>query len=391
MRILVVEDDRVIGNLVRKGLEQAHFTVDLATDGDTDLRMAKSEEYGAIVLDVMLPGMDGWAVCQALRLRRITTPILMLTARDSIDDRVRGLEGGAEDLSQRLEVTGKDELGQLAATFNGMIARLEGAFHGLGEANRNLEEAYRKLEAAYQERRRFTGDASHEPRTPLTRIKGSTSLALSGPHDADSYREALEIADEAADAMTRIVQDLLLLARSDAGQLPIQRRPTRLVECVQKAVYSLADQPGAPVRLAFPESDPQVLGDTDHPTRLFVNLLENALRHTPAEGEIRVTVESSGSDWVITVADTGEGIPPEHLPHVRERFYRVDAARTGGRGGTGLGLAICESIVRAHGGSLSIESEIGRGTRVTVTLPGAPAPAATETKVEAVVQEEEDR
>ncbi|MFN3653183.1 MAG: sensor histidine kinase [Armatimonadota bacterium] len=281
---------------------------------------------------------------------------------------------GAEDLSRRLPVSGKDELAQLACTFNGMIARLERAF-----AER--AEAYRKLEGAYEEQRRFTGDASHELRTPLTRLKASTSLALSGPPRVESYRQALVVADQAADVMGRIVQDLLLLARSDGGQLTPRLAPVPVEPMLREAVTRLSGQPGAPVRLEAPEEELQVRGDAEYLTRLFVNLLENALRHTPSDGEVVVFARADGEAVRIAVADSGEGIPPEHLPHVCDRFYRVDAARTRGSGGTGLGLAICQSIVQAHHGSLRIESEVGLGTTVEVTLPRAapdPAPSAGE-------------
>jgi signal transduction histidine kinase len=283
---------------------------------------------------------------------------------------------GAEDLSQRLEVTGKDELAELATTFNGMIGRLEGAFAGLSQA-------YRRLEASYKEQQRFTADASHELRTPLTRIKGMTSLALSGPHCADEYREALVVADQAADAMGRIVQDLLLLARADAGQLTLRFAPTRVEEALEHAAARLEGHPGAPIRCEPLTQPLPVNGDLDHLTRLVVNLLENAVRHTPSHGEVRMTARREAADVVIRISDTGEGIPPEHLPHVCERFYRVDASRTRADGGTGLGLAICQSIVQAHGGTLTLHSTPGQGTTVEVRLPAAgttaplalPAPA----------------
>jgi signal transduction histidine kinase len=241
-----------------------------------------------------------------------------------------------------------------------MIARLEGAFQ-------NIEEAY-------EQQRRFVADASHELRTPLTTIKANTSLALAGRHSEADYREALQAADTAADTMNRIVQDLLLLARSDGGQLTLERLPIPLEEPLCRAVDLVSGPDAAPVFLDLPAARLGVLGESHYLTRLFVNLLENAVRHTPPDGQIVVSARAAGGTVTVRVRDDGEGIPPEHLPHVCERFYRVDDARTRARGGTGLGLAICRSIVDALDGDLAVASEVGRGTTVTVTLPAAPVP-----------------
>jgi two-component system, OmpR family, sensor kinase len=255
---------------------------------------------------------------------------------------------GVEDLSRRLEVSGRDELAELAETFNGMIARLE---------------------AAFEQQRRFTADASHELRTPLARIKVTTSMALADDQSLDEYQTALRIADQAADAMDRLIQQLLLLARADSGQLPIERSRLNLGGVLQEAVAAVAQAGCTPVTLDLPPQPILIEGDADHLCRVFVNLLENSLRHTPAEGQITLSPRVVGRTALVRVIDTGEGIPPEHLPHVGERFYRVDAARTRRTGGCGLGLAISQTILQAHGGHLSIESEVGRGTVVTVSLP----------------------
>jgi len=270
---------------------------------------------------------------------------------------------GAGDLSRRLEVRGQDELARLALTFNSMIARLEGTFRG-------LENAYYRLEGAYEEQQRFTGDASHELRTPLTRIKGMTSLALSGPGCFDEYRDAVIVADQAADVMSRIVQDLLLLARSDAGQLTPSLAPVSIGALLRRATDQPLATTGPRIVLQAPVPDLMVAGDADHLARLLNNLVENAVRHT-ATGEIILAARQEAGRILITVTDTGEGIPAEHLPHVCDRFYRVDSARARGDGGTGLGLAICQSIVQAHGGSMSIDSTVGVGTAVQIMLPAA--------------------
>lgn len=293
-----------------------------------------------------------------------------------------------EGLSSRLKVHGDDEFAELARTFNGMMVRLEQAFAEVAYGNRALQDAYKKLANAYHQQRRFTGDASHELRTPLTRIKGSTSLALGGAPDLERYRKALLVADEAADAMSRLVQDLLLLARSDAGQLPLRTRVTGLDEILHRALQGLPDEAAAPVLVDIPEDLPPLVGDPEHLSRLFLNLIQNALRHTPVNGgEVRVSGILAEGKLLVSVVDNGEGIAPEHLPHLTERFYRVDSARSGHTGGAGLGLAICETIVRAHGGSMWISSTRGEGTKVTVSLPPAEPVAPPERKAEAALAE----
>jgi signal transduction histidine kinase len=255
---------------------------------------------------------------------------------------------GAEDLSRRLKVSGRDELAEMAATFNGMIARLE---------------------AAFEQQRRFTADASHELRTPLSRIKVTTSMTLADEPNLEEYRTALRITDQAADVMERLIQQLMLLARADSGQLPIDRSRLDLGCVLQDAADAVGHAGSAPVTLELPPQPIEIDGDPDHLCRVFVNLLDNAIRHTPPDGKIMLSACIEGHSAVVRVRDTGEGIPPEHLPHVGERFYRVDAARARRTGGGGLGLAISQTIVHAHGGQLSIASEVGRGTIVTVSLP----------------------
>jgi heavy metal sensor kinase len=258
---------------------------------------------------------------------------------------------GASDLSERLPVSGRDEFARLAETLNGMLARLE---------------------AAFERQRRFVADASHELRTPLTVIKANTSLALTDPTLPDDTRETLDEIDGAVDRTTRIVQDMLHLARTDAGQLTLQREPVALKplldDLAAEAPHLHPD--GASVTVAAPEG---ITADVDphHLRRMLTNLLDNALRHTPASGSVTLTAGDEGPFVVLRVADTGSGISPAHLPHLGERFYRADASRARTGGGTGLGLAISRSIAEAHGGTLTIESEPGNGTRIQIVLPKA--------------------
>ncbi len=274
----------------------------------------------------------------------------------------------ARDLSRRLPVTGDDELAEMAKTFNALIARLETAFA-------ENATAYERLERLYEQQRRFAGDASHELRTPLTRLKAQTSLTLSRERTPEEYRAALQTADSAADTMRRVVDDLLLVARSDTGQLELRIHPVPVVELFESAVGSAARRPGGPsVQVIGNVRELSVQGDLVHLERLLVNLLENAIRHTPPEGTITLSASGDGEFVRLAVTDTGEGIAPEHLPHLTERFYRVDDARSRKQGGTGLGLSICAGIVKAHGGEMEITSSPGAGTSVAVRLPAARLP-----------------
>lgn len=258
---------------------------------------------------------------------------------------------GAQRLSERLPVAGKDEFWHLAGVINSMLDRLEDAV---------------------QRERQFTADASHELRTPLAIIKANTSLCLSGSPSAAHLLRSIKAIDGAADSMAHLAQDLLLLARSDAGQLVRQQVELPAGDLVREAVKRTSRPERLRVQVDVADPSLCVVGDEDELVRVFTNLLENAQRHTPADGSICVGVERREGMAQFTVADTGVGIAAEHLPHLGERFYRVDAARSHSDGGAGLGLAIVKSIVTAHGGRISFESSPGAGTRVCVLLPARP-------------------
>lgn len=259
---------------------------------------------------------------------------------------------GAEDLSMRLEVDGDDELAQLARTFNGMIARLEGSFNTLGEA--------------YERQKRFVADASHELRTPLSRIKLVSSSALTQAGSEEEKTDALRTVDKTADEMTRLIDGLLQLARADAGALTMAREPFDAADCVRSAL----DLVGADARIENKvASGSMATGDAEAALRILVNFLTNAQRHTYPQGHIAVTYARTDGTCAITVSDDGEGISPEHLARVKERFYRPDDSRTMQSGGTGLGLAISESLATAMGGSIEVTSATGKGTVATLLLP----------------------
>jgi heavy metal sensor kinase len=260
----------------------------------------------------------------------------------------------ADRLDRRLPVADPgDELGHLAETINAMIARLERSF---------------------AEVRRFTADASHELRTPLTAIRTEAEVALAKPLTAAEHLDLLGSILEECGRLTRLTEQLLALAREDAGASPQAHEPldlAALLGAVAETMRPLAEAKG--LRLDVRGADGLgVHGDSARLRQVFYNLLDNAVKYTPEGGSIEVRLGRGGHEAVVTVRDTGVGIPPEHLPHVFDRFYRVDKARTRAEGGTGLGLSIARSIVTAHGGRIELTSVPGHGTTCTVFLPAGP-------------------
>ncbi|MBX6770311.1 MAG: histidine kinase [Chloroflexi bacterium] len=229
----------------------------------------------------------------------------------------------------------------------------------------------RPAREAWERQLAFIASAGHELRAPLTLLRATAEVALRElpPHEVEQRSLWTDVIRD-CDHLTRLVADLLLLSRLDAGRLPLALAPIPLAPLfadLARQVRRLADE--RTIRLVIEPSDAVVIADAERLRQILLILLDNALRHTPAGGEIRLTARPHDRVVGLVVADTGEGIPPEHLPRVFDRFYVVDGARR--RGGSGLGLAIAKSLVEAQHGTIVITSQVGRGTRVEVTLPRA--------------------
>jgi len=259
-------------------------------------------------------------------------------------------EIGESDLSRRIEVDSEDELGRLASTLNQMIGRLETAF---------------------SRQRQFTADASHELRTPLAIVQAESTLALRKKRTQEDYRKSLELISQETAHMSAIVGKLLYLARTDAGKDQVNFERINLKELLTELssdVEVLAREKGLEFKLA-PLEDLTIEGDKVKLEQLFLNLLENAIRYTPRGGSISASVVREGKTAVIAIKDTGIGILKEHIPHIFERFYRVDKARSRAEGGAGLGLAICQHIAQVHSGKIEVESQVGKGSTFSAFLP----------------------
>ncbi|HEX7235700.1 MAG TPA: ATP-binding protein [Gammaproteobacteria bacterium] len=258
----------------------------------------------------------------------------------------------ADNLSQRLAVpsTG-DELERLSATLNEMIGRLEAAFKRIS---------------------RFTADASHELRTPLAVMRTTAEVALRHSGEGGEHRAALGAVVGEIERTTQLVDNLLLIAKADAGSAQLARIPVDIAAAAEEAhaqMSILARTKGIALEVRLPAEPVVVIGDRDALRRLFSILLDNALKYTAAGGAAEVVVSRNGAHALGVVTDTGIGIPADDLPHVFDRFYRVDRARSRELGGAGLGLAIARWIVESHGGEIGVASELERGSRFEVRLP----------------------
>jgi len=226
-----------------------------------------------------------------------------------------------------------------------------------------------KLEASFKQVRQFTSDASHELRTPLTVLKGEAELALRRPRAADDYRAVLESGLEEIDRMSRIVDELLFLSRADLGEIKMESKPVRLdllLEDLKRQADVLGHEQAVHIVIGLLE--PATVGGDDMRLReLFLNLLDNAIKYSAPGGRVEISAEPRANEWVITVRDTGTGIPDEEIPRIWERLYRGDKSRS--QRGLGLGLSLVRAIINAHGGSIEVQSTVGKGSSFVIHLP----------------------
>lgn len=252
----------------------------------------------------------------------------------------------ADDLSRRVPDTGRtDEIGDLARAFNQTLERLERLF---------------------QTQQRLLADVSHELRTPLTTIQGNLDL-MRRMGKADP--ESMDVIQDEIERMTRLVGDLLLLARADAGGLPLERKPIELDNLLFEVYRQVSRLEKSVTVMVTGVDQVCVLGDADRLKQLLLILVDNAIKYTPAGGQVNLSLSTTTGWAYLDVADTGIGIPPEDIPYIFDRFYRVDKARGRAQGGSGLGLAIARWIAQAHGGNISVKSKVGEGTTFSIALP----------------------
>ena len=305
----------------------------------------------SLFADELLPlFLTGGAI--ALLLSLVLAFVIARWVADPLQKMLSAARAVPSEEIQPIEPRGPREVQEVMRAFNSMTKRVQ--------ASRNSQ-------------REFVANVSHELKTPLTSIQGFAQAILDGTADTPEARQqAAQVIQNEAARMHRMALDLLDLARLDAGTADLKMSPLdvdALLNGIAEKFAPMAEQAGVKIKVQV-ASLPVVIGDGDRLAQVFTNLVENALKFTPMGGQISLTARNAGIHVEIDVADTGEGISPEALEHIFERFYQADASRTRRkRQGAGLGLAIAREIVGAHGGKISVRSQLGQGTIFTVRLP----------------------
>jgi two-component system heavy metal sensor histidine kinase CusS len=313
------------------------YTLQLAQDRSSDEQVERN--FALLFITVLFGGVVASALIAIIVTRRGLRPLREMT--QSLG-RI-----GPDQLKQRIGSTGwPSELQPLAIAFDQMLKRLDDSFTRLSQ---------------------FSADLAHELRTPIANMLGEAQVALTRDRTAADYRETIESTVAECERLSRIVDNLLFVARVDAAREPIARKrfdARAAVEKIAEFYQTVADDHHVTINCS---GDGQIYADPDLFERAVGNLLDNALRFTAEHGSIRVAVSKHNSDFEVTVSDNGSGIAAEHLPRVFDRFYRAESSRSSD--GAGLGLALVKSIVELHGGSATIQSELGHGTTVILKFP----------------------
>jgi heavy metal sensor kinase len=307
---------------------------------DDGLRRLRRDFYAGVPLILLLASAGGYFLA-----RKSLSPIASMNLQTQ--------HITAQRLSSRLDVDNpRDELGRLATTINDLLTRLETSF---------------------KEQQRFIADASHELRTPLAVLRGETEVALNKPRTVPEYQESLSLIKDEAERLSRIVEDLFMLARQPMdAPMAFLKEPLSLNETVRdcsRAAQVLAIRKGVQLNTESDSRSIILSGDHELLRRMILNLLDNAVKYTPEGGEISVVLARHNGNARISVRDTGVGISQADQAHVFDRFFRVDKARSRVLGGAGLGLSIVAWIVESHGGKIDLESSPGKGSLFTVELP----------------------
>ncbi len=376
-KILVVDDEKEIRDFLSKALTIiGGYKVDVAIDGEEALKKIENDKFDLILTDLKMPKIDGLQLIKEVSQKRPEILMVLMTGHGTIDSAIEAMKEGASDyITKPLNI---DE----------MILRLKKVleekqrFLRMKDYIEQLEKANKELKRIDQVKSEFVSIASHELRTPLASIKNAIQLMLKGKTGEinEAQNKFLTMADRNINRLTNILNNLLDLSRIESGRINMKFQNVQLKNLIELTVTSMkpqADEKSINIELDIPQSLPDVYGDPEKIEQILVNLLGNAIKFTPVGGSIQISAKpyykegdpDHGRMVSISIKDTGPGIPKEHLDAIFEKFHQVEDSMHRTTGGTGLGLAITKGLVEAHYGKIWVESELGKGSIFTFTLP----------------------
>ncbi len=369
--ILVVDDDQRNVRLMESILRSNGYVVSKAFDGEEALRLVDSEKPDLVLLDVMMPKMSGFEVCQRLKGRYETRllPIIMVTALNALEDKVQALEIGADDFLSK-PINKVELLAKVRATL-----RVKSLQDEVERHKRQLEERNQELVRMQGFKESMTQMVVHDLKNPLAGIMGNIQLMqLQRPQMTEGrLEELLSRTQESSRQLMRMILNILDIGKLEEQKMPIHLEPVSLHDVVQENVADLTSLSARDrIRLENRVSTdlPMVRADRELVGRIVANLLNNAFKHTPSDGQVVVDARQDGDDLVLTVEDTGEGIPEDLLPFIFEKFVAGDSMSGRRRMyDSGLGLTFCKLAVQSHRGRIWVKSRAGQGTTVFVALP----------------------
>ncbi|HEY1931400.1 MAG TPA: response regulator [Acetobacteraceae bacterium] len=371
--ILIADDDPIIRSLMRATLEGGGFSVIEATTGEEAVQICSTQVPSLIIVDVVMPGTDGFAVCAELRRQPETAfiPIVIATGLDDVESIMQAYRAGATDF------IGKPINWGLLNHRVRYILRAAHAFDELRRSQDRLMAALDAAESASRAKFDFLAIVSHELRTPLNAIIGFSTMMRDrglGPLDA-KYVDFARLIAESGGHLLAVINNILDLASAESHQLPLTEEDIDIAGAAQfsvSMVREMAQSADVAWHVEVADGLPRFTGDSAKLSQVLINLLSNAVKFTPAGGEVRLAAFRDGDgDLIFRVADTGIGMAAEMLPIALAPFGQIDSGLARQYDGVGLGLPLTKRLIELHGGTMEIASELGQGTTVTARFSGS--------------------